>query len=96
MLGTRPRPRIPLPKQWPSRVRSGVLHAISLASVVLAYARGNTTGRRHLATQLEQAETEIALLLEELSCLSSNCAALPERLFLNRLRSAQWTTLFLR
>ena len=31
MLGNRSRPRIPLPKQWPSRVRSGVLHAISLA-----------------------------------------------------------------
>ena len=87
---------IRLPVQWPAHVKSGVLHAISLASVVLAYARGNTTGRRRLTAQLEQAETETALLREELSCLSSSCVALPERLFVNRLRSAQWTTLFLR
>ena len=39
MLGNRSRPRIPLPKQWPSRVRSGVLHAISLAHVPLTYTR---------------------------------------------------------
>ena len=31
---------IRLPKQWPAHVKSGVLHAISLASVVLSYARG--------------------------------------------------------
>ena len=58
---------IRLPRQWPKHVRSGVLHAISLASVVLTYARGHATGRRRLITQLEQAEAEIALLREELS-----------------------------
>jgi len=31
MLGNRSRLRIPLLRQWPKRVRSGVLHAISLA-----------------------------------------------------------------
>ena len=39
MLGNRSRPRIPLPKQWPSRVRSGVLHAISLAHFSLTFTR---------------------------------------------------------
>jgi len=61
------RPRIPLPAQWPKHVKSGVLHAISLASVVLAHARGATASRKRLQTRLEQAETEIALLREELS-----------------------------
>ena len=61
------RPSIRLPRQWPEHIKSGVLHAISLASVVLAYTRGYATGRRRLAAQLEQAKTEIALLREELS-----------------------------
>lgn len=61
------RPSIRLPQQWPKHIKSGVLHAISLASVVLAFARGHATGRHSLAAKLEQAESEIALLREELS-----------------------------
>jgi len=61
------RPSIRLPRHWPRHVMSGVLHAISLAGVVLAYARGHATGRRRLAAQLEPAETEVALLREELN-----------------------------
>ena len=61
------RPPIRLPRQWSRHVKSGVLHAISLASVVLAHARGQATGRRRLAAQLERAEAENALLREELS-----------------------------
>ncbi len=57
---------IRLPKQWPEHIKSGILHAISLASVVLSYARGRATGRRRLQAELEQANTEIALLREEL------------------------------
>ena len=57
---------IRLPKQWPAHVKSGVLHAISLASVVLAFARSRATGRRRLQAELERANTEIALLREEL------------------------------
>ncbi len=55
-----------LPKQWPTHVKSGVLHAISLASVVLTFARSRATGRRRLQAELEQANSEIALLQEEL------------------------------
>ena len=61
------RPSIRLPQQWPKHIKSGVLHAISLASVVLAYARANAAGRRRLAAKHKQAETEIALLREEIS-----------------------------
>ena len=46
-----PRP-IRLPRQWPNHVKSGILHAISLASVVLSYARGRATDRRGLRAQL--------------------------------------------
>jgi transposase InsO family protein len=58
---------IRLPKQWPAHVKSGVLHAISLASVVLSYARGHAKGRRRLRVELEKATTEISLLREELN-----------------------------
>jgi transposase InsO family protein len=58
---------IRLPKQWPAHVKSGVLHAISLASVVLSHARGRAAGRRRLRAQLEEATTEISLLREELN-----------------------------
>ena len=33
-------PEIPLPRSWPSRVKSAVLHAISLGQFTLAYTRG--------------------------------------------------------
>jgi len=56
-----------LPKQWSRHVKSGILHAVSLASVALSYARGRATGERRLRAQLEQATTEIALLREEIS-----------------------------
>jgi hypothetical protein len=59
--------RIRLPKQWSKHVKSGVLHAISLASFAISYARGRTTGRRRLRARLERATTEISLLREELS-----------------------------
>ncbi len=55
-----------LPKQWPTHVKSGVLQAISLASDVLSFARSRATGRRRIQAELEQANTEIALLREEL------------------------------
>ena len=54
-----------LPKQWPVHVKSGILHAISLASVVVSFARGYATGRQKLVAQLDQARSEIALLREE-------------------------------
>ena len=52
MTGHRP---IRLPRQWPKHVKAGVLHAISLASVVLTHARGRASRRCRLQAELEQA-----------------------------------------
>ena len=60
------RPPIRLPRQWPRHVKSGILHAVSLAGVVASFTRGRAIGRRRLQAKLEQAESEIALLREEL------------------------------
>ena len=51
------RSSIRLPRQWPRHVKSGILHAVSLASVVVTFARGQATGRRRLRAELEQAKT---------------------------------------
>jgi len=59
--------QIRLPKQWPEQIKSGILHAISLASVVLSFARSRVESRSRLRIQLEQATAELALLREELS-----------------------------
>jgi hypothetical protein len=61
-----PRLRIRLPRQWPRHVKLGILHAISLASVVVTVARGRAVSRQRLHAQIEQATSEIALLREEL------------------------------
>jgi len=63
-------PEIPLPRSWPSRVKSAVLHVISLAQFTLAYTRGwaanSINSRIRLKAELERANQEIALLGEEI------------------------------
>ena len=62
-------PAIPLPRAWPSRVKSGVLHAISLAQFTLAYTRdwavNSSNSRIRLKAELDHACQEITLLREE-------------------------------
>ncbi len=62
-------PRIPLPKDWPSHVRAGIIHVISLAQVTLTAARARANRRgisARLRATLEERDTEISLLKEEL------------------------------
>ena len=59
-------PSIRLPRQWSRHVKSGILHAIALASAAMVAAHGRTARRRRLAVELEQARQEIVLLREEL------------------------------
>ena len=58
-----------LPSQWPTHVRSGLLHAIALAATALQAGRGRASRRRdhQLHVDLDQAKAEIALLREEVS-----------------------------
>jgi putative transposase len=72
-----------MPIGWTKRVRSALLHAISLAATALAIARGQaTTSRRkyhRLQADLEQASTEIALLREELDIKDARWSWLSSR-----------------
>ena len=63
-------PRIPLPRNWRSHVKSAVLHTISLAHFAVTQARGMAAGhirrRVRLAAQNGRLKEECELLREEI------------------------------
>lgn len=63
-------PKIPLPTDWPSHVRTGILHAIALAHVALTAARARASKKRGvvvcLRAKVEEQAEEISRLEEEL------------------------------
>jgi transposase InsO family protein len=69
---------IPLPRGWARHVKSSLLHAISLAAMALAVAR-DRHARSRLETELERADTEIALLKEELAIKDARWGRVPPR-----------------
>jgi transposase InsO family protein len=103
MIGDRSRPTIPLPKQWPSRVRSGVLHAISLAHFSLTYthswAANSWNARIRLRQENDRLQQELALIREEMRIKDSRMLRIPaqrrphypptERLAILELRAAR-------
>ncbi len=103
MLGNRSRPRIRLPNQWPSRVRSGVLHAISLAHFSLTFTRSWAANSRNARIRLKQEndrlQQELALLIEEMRIKDARMERIPaqrrphyppiERLAILELRAAR-------
>ena len=76
-------PDIPLPKGWPKRVKSAVLHVISLAHYALASAQGwasdglNRETRR--AAEADRMDGEIALLREEIRIKDARMARIKAR-----------------
>ena len=59
-------PSIRLPRQWPEHVKSGILHAVALASAAMTAVHARTARRHRLRAELDRAKNEIALLREEL------------------------------
>jgi putative transposase len=103
MLGNHSRPRIPLPKQWSKRVRSGVLHAISLAHFSLTFTRSwaanGFNARIRLKAENDRLRQELALLQEEMRIKDARMLRIPaqrrphyppvERLAILELRAAR-------
>ncbi len=62
-------PKIPLPTDWPSHVRTGILHAIALAQVALTAARARASKKlgvvAGLRAKVEEQAEEISRLEEE-------------------------------
>jgi len=75
--------RFPLPKGWPRTIKSSVLHAVSLASAAMttAWARAarNRRPRVQPLAELERANSEIALLKEELRIKDTRWSRVPPR-----------------
>ncbi len=71
-------PRISLPSGWHGRVKSAVLHTISLAHFSIVHARGMAAGhiRNHvrLSAQNERLREECALLREEIRIKNARMA----------------------
>ena len=83
-----------LPRQWPDHVKSGILHAIALASTAMTAVHARTARRHRLRAELDQARNEIALLREELEIkdgrwLRSRSRRRPHYLPTQRLRILQ-------
>ena len=69
---------VPLPSRWAHHVKSGLLHAISLAAMALTVARSRHT-RSRLQIDLDRANDEIALLQEELAIKDARWGRLSSR-----------------
>ncbi len=74
---------IPLPRGWSKTIRSSVLHAISVAFTALTRAWGSAATSRlrttRLQAELDRAQTEIALLNEELAIKNDRLGRVPPR-----------------
>jgi hypothetical protein len=96
MLGSRSRPRIPLPKQWSKRVRSGVLHAISLAHFSVTFTRSwaanGFNARIRLKAENDRPRQELALLRKEMRIKDARMLRIPAQRRLGVCRSS-WTIL---
>ena len=97
-----------LPGNWPRKVRSAIIHVISLAHVAITQARGRAANSRRtearLRAQVEQAKNEILLLEEELRIKDARMARVDpprrphyrpvDRLAILELRAARgWTAI---
>ncbi|MHC5058752.1 MAG: DDE-type integrase/transposase/recombinase, partial [Planctomycetota bacterium] len=103
MPGRSMKPFLPLPRQWPGRVRTAVIHAISLAQFALTAARARPQKKRSCGSQrereIERLHQEVHLLREELRLKDARMKRMPghrrpfyrpiERLSVLELRAAR-------
>ncbi len=103
MLGKLNHDGISLPKGWPRRVRSAVVHAVSMANVVFTITRSQAenhfNARVRLQAENDRLRSEISLLREELRIKDARMERLPaqrrphyppvERLAILELRAAR-------
>ena len=70
MSNQRNLPKIPLPRDWPCRVKSAILHVISLAQFATAYTRSwavnSQVARVRLKAENEQLRQLASLLTDEI------------------------------
>ena len=81
MPGRPPNPVLRLPRQWNTRVRSAVLHVVSLAHLALTAARAQAIerhqARTHRFCELDRLRRELNLLREEIRLKDARMARIP-------------------
>ena len=74
-------PVISFPRAWPSRVKSGILHVISLAQFTIAYTRGGAADsantRARLKAERDGALQDNALIRQEMRIKDVRMAWMP-------------------
>ncbi len=65
-MANQPVPPLPLPKNWPQKVRSAAVHAIALARLALTTARGQANSAAPGSGQVARLTEEILLIKEEM------------------------------
>ncbi len=77
---------IPLPKSWPAKVRSAMLHIVSLARYAAVYTRSWAAdcpkARVRLRTERDRHQEDNALLREEMRIKDARMASIPALVFL--------------
>ncbi len=73
--------QVPLPKDWPNRIRSAVIHVISLSHFSLTFARSvaanSINARIRLKAEISRLRQEIAILIEEARIKDSRMGCIP-------------------
>ena len=84
---------IPLPRGWPSRVKSAILHVISLAQFTLATTRGwaanRPNSRIRLKAELDRTDQQSARLREELRIENLQKAHKKKRVIEQQIKNAE-------
>ncbi len=74
-------PNIPLPRDWPCRVKSAILHVISLAQFAAAYTRSwavnSQVARVRLKAENEQLRQLASLLTDEIRIKDARMTRIP-------------------
>ena len=70
-------PPLPLPKNWPCRVRSAGVHAIALARLALTTARGQANSADPGSGQIARLTEELFLIKEEMRIKDARMANVP-------------------
>ena len=82
-MPTQRAPRLPLPKGWPAKIRSSMLHVISLAQFAAVYTRSwaaNSSNQRvRLKAKVQRLEDENALLREVIRIKDARMALISAR-----------------
>ncbi len=70
-------PPLPLPKNWPRRVRSAAIHAIALARLALTTARGQANAADPGSGRIARLSEELLLIKEEMRVKDARMEGIP-------------------